>query len=229
MADIEPKDVLEAGAKAVFAPVHELFLKLTGPAAEEYGLMWSDSVKMRRTKRIVKGLAKTKRMLQDAGFEPNAVPDRLLLPIFEGMSVEDDEDLHTMWATLLANAAVPENSGKVRAHFIAILRQLAPDDAIVLMRIAEVTLEIFARPVTAGSKDALDRKLAARNSLMMAEIREKFPKPDGEGESATEERLQTSVHVLQALGLIELGGNIVTLSSLGRTFIEACRPPEQRK
>jgi Abortive infection alpha len=71
-------------------------------------------------------------MLQDAGFEPNVVPDKLLLPIFEGMSMEDDEDLHTMWAALLANAATPEGSESVRPGFAAILREMAPDEAKVL-------------------------------------------------------------------------------------------------
>jgi hypothetical protein len=93
MADIEPKDVLETGFKALFGPVQDLFLKLTGPAVEEYGLMWQDSVKMRRTKRLVSGLVKTKKMLEESGVEANVVPDKLLLPIFEGMSMEDDESL----------------------------------------------------------------------------------------------------------------------------------------
>jgi hypothetical protein len=56
MADIERKDVLETGFKAFFGPVQDLFLKLTGPAAEEYGLMWQDSVKIRRDEATRKGL-----------------------------------------------------------------------------------------------------------------------------------------------------------------------------
>ena len=71
MAEPEVKDVLEAGAKALFGPVHELFLKLTGPAAEEYGLMWAESVRMRRTKRLVRGLAKTKQMVVSAAERPH--------------------------------------------------------------------------------------------------------------------------------------------------------------
>jgi hypothetical protein len=132
MDELEPKDVLETGLKTLFGPVNELFLKLTGPAAEEYGLMWAESVRMRRTKRLVSGLAKTKRMVEEAGFEPQTVPDKLLLPIFEGMSVEEDGDLHTMWAALLANEASPEKAGMVRPGFIAILQQMAPDEAALL-------------------------------------------------------------------------------------------------
>jgi hypothetical protein len=41
MGEIEPKDVLETGFKALFGPVQDLFLKLTGPAAEEFGLITS--------------------------------------------------------------------------------------------------------------------------------------------------------------------------------------------
>lgn len=129
MSDIDEKDVLEVGFKTLFGPVQDLFERLTGSAAEQYGLMWGDSVKMRRTKRLVKGLAKTKRMLAEAGFDPQAVPDKLLLPIFDGMSVEDDENLQDMWAALLANAASPENADKVRPGFIATLKQMSPDEA----------------------------------------------------------------------------------------------------
>jgi len=49
------KDVLEADFKALCGPVQDLFLKLTGPAAEEYGLMWQDSVRIRRNMRVNSG------------------------------------------------------------------------------------------------------------------------------------------------------------------------------
>lgn len=228
MGELEPKDVLETGFKALFGPVQDLFLKLTGPAAEEYGLMWSDSVRMRRTKRLVSGLAKTKKMLEDAGVQADIVPDKLLLPIFEGMSMEDDENLSKMWASLLANAASPENAQKVRPGFIATLKQMAPDEAALLMIIPEVTTD-FLRSINAGSRDEAHRKAAQRNALLMAEIRRKFPNCDGEEESATDERLATCVQVLQTLGLVEYGGNIVTITAMGRTFLEVVRPPAHKK
>ena len=37
-----------------------------------------------------------------------------------------------MWAALLANAASPENAETVRPGFIAVLRQMAPDEAALL-------------------------------------------------------------------------------------------------
>src|SRR6266568_709406 len=75
-------------------------------------------------------------MAKDAGFTPQAVPPKILFPLLEGASFEEDEDLHTMWAALLANAASPGNAEKVRPGFLAILKQMAPDEAALLNRIA---------------------------------------------------------------------------------------------
>jgi hypothetical protein len=73
---------------------------------------------------------KTERMLTDAGIDPHAVPPRLFLPMIENASMQDDEDLHTRWAALLANAAASPDS--VHPSFIEVLRQLTPRDAKLL-------------------------------------------------------------------------------------------------
>src|SRR5262245_1502120 len=77
-------------------------------------------------------LKKAEKMAKDAGFTPKAVPSKLLFPLHEGASFEEDEDLHTMWAALLANAALPEARNCVRPGFIAILRQLSIDEGALL-------------------------------------------------------------------------------------------------
>ena len=62
---------------------------------------------------------------------------KILFPLLAGASFEEDENLHDMWAALLANASSPDNAAKVRPGFIATLRQMAPDEAALLIRIAE--------------------------------------------------------------------------------------------
>jgi hypothetical protein len=47
----------------------------------------------------------------------------------EGASIEDEEDLHTRWAALLANAA---SSDKVHPSYIEVLKQLTPAEARLL-------------------------------------------------------------------------------------------------
>jgi hypothetical protein len=44
-------------------------------------------------------------MLRNAGLPPGAVPPRLLLPIIENSSLEDNDSLQGLWAGLLATAS----------------------------------------------------------------------------------------------------------------------------
>jgi hypothetical protein len=69
-------------------------------------------------------------MLKEAGISPQAVPPRLFLPILEAASIEDDEDLHTRWAALLANAATSPDL--VHPSYIEVLKQLTPVEARLL-------------------------------------------------------------------------------------------------
>src|SRR6266478_5885319 len=77
----------------------------------------------------------------DANEIIKAVPPKILFPLLEGASFEENEDLHTMWAALLANAASPEDAPKVRPGFIAILRQMAPDEAEALTLVENISDE----------------------------------------------------------------------------------------
>ena len=51
----------------------------------------------------------------------------------EGASIQDDEDLHSRWAALLANAALSPTL--VHPSYIEILKQLTPEDAQLLDRL----------------------------------------------------------------------------------------------
>ncbi len=47
--------------------------------------------------------------LSEADVSPTSVPLRTLLPLLEGAALEEDDDLSTKWAALLANAATPNS------------------------------------------------------------------------------------------------------------------------
>ena len=94
---------------------------------DDIGAMISDRMKPYRAKNLVNSFRKTERILREACLPANAVPARLLFPIVEACSIEDDETLQEMWAGLLATAS--QQTGSVSPSFIETLRQLAPDDA----------------------------------------------------------------------------------------------------
>jgi len=128
-----PDELSTEMVKQAFEPVSDLVKRIAGPLADEIGGYLGAIARPYRVTREVKAMQKTKQMLKEAGIAPQAVPPRLLVPILEGASIEDDEDLHSRWAALLANACASPNS--VHPSFIEILRQLAPDDAHLLDRL----------------------------------------------------------------------------------------------
>src|SRR5712691_6770828 len=116
-----------ATAVAAAVPFTAIVKRMLGPAADELAEMWRDQVRLYRYERQLKCVQKAERMAEEAGFTPQAVPPKILFPLLEGVSFEENEDLHDMWAALLAKAASPENAKKVRPGFIATLEQMAPD------------------------------------------------------------------------------------------------------
>jgi len=113
------------------------YKEIGGPVADEIGEYLAASVRPYTVVRQVEAVVKAQRMLQRRGLSTHSVPPRLLLPILEGASIEDEEDLHTKWSALLANAA---SSDKVHPSYIEILKQLTPDDARLLDRLYEHTI-----------------------------------------------------------------------------------------
>jgi len=117
---------------AAAIPFTAIVKRMLGPAADELAEMWRDQVRLYRYERQLKCVQKAERMAQEAGFTPQAVPPKILFPLLEGASLEENEDLHDMWAALLANAASPRNAEKVRPGFIVVLRQLSAEEASLL-------------------------------------------------------------------------------------------------
>ena len=69
--------------------------------------------------------------LQAHGHEPKSVPGRVLMPLLESGSLEEDERLKEVWANLLARAAssiVPE----VLPTYSAMLARLSPKEVEIL-------------------------------------------------------------------------------------------------
>lgn len=105
---------------------------MLGPAADELAEMWRDKVRFYRYEKQLACVSKAEIMAQDAGFIPQPVPPKILFPLLDGVSLEEDEDMHTMWVALLANASSPTFAEKVRPGYIALLREMSPDEAALL-------------------------------------------------------------------------------------------------
>jgi hypothetical protein len=204
-------------------PFAEIVKRIVLPSADALG--------ERMKGRVERLFEKTGKMIQDAGVAPQPVSDKLLIDILRGASVEDNDDLQRMWAALLANAASPENVGRIRPTFIAILKQLAPDEASMLKEIAAVTVDYVnvLQTTTAGSKEALDRMLKNRTNQMSNRVISAFASLPGETRDETDGRFQTCLQSLSYLGLLDVSHDLTVLSAYGKTFIDACQPPKPKE
>jgi hypothetical protein len=148
-------DLLGVGTvfKTVADPVIELMKRVAGPAADEMGALLGDSVRVYRAKRAYELGQKFLNFCNEKRIEPKRIDLKLLLPILECASVEPDEELHDMWATLLTNAADPSHP-EVLPSFPDVLSQLTKQEALFFKELCAYTI---AGPMNPIGLDELQR------------------------------------------------------------------------
>ncbi|HEX8275834.1 MAG TPA: Abi-alpha family protein [Longimicrobiaceae bacterium] len=124
--------IVAAGVSALSPAAQEFAKKLFGPLADELGKAIANPVGEWRARRAARVLTRGMEILDELEIEPAAPSPKLLIPLLEAASLEDNEGLVEHWATLLANAAAGSHGHPVHPRFPAILRELTPSDASVL-------------------------------------------------------------------------------------------------
>jgi hypothetical protein len=125
MSNNSVKDAIEA----LYKPIESIVKTLAGPAAEEIGLSFRDSVQAWRLKRQVRLFERVKNFCEGAGIRPQAVKLSFLFDVIDKGSLEDDDTLQDMWASLLANAADPRREALISSAFPEVLRQISKAEA----------------------------------------------------------------------------------------------------
>jgi hypothetical protein len=136
------KEVSKAAAEAAkfgtkALDVTEKVLSFVGkvfrePVDQVSGII-SDRLKLFRWQRQVRMADKVGEILQSRNIKDTiAVPPKFALPILEAASLEENDDLQNLWATLLANAMDPKSGIKIEYSYIDILKSLNPTDVKLL-------------------------------------------------------------------------------------------------
>lgn len=114
--------------------------RVFGRAIEDtVGLYWTDRIAAKRIEasiynweRLVSLLEKAKRRLEQMGItETRAVPPKVALPLLEYATIEHEEDLHTLWANLLATG-MDAREEAIHRKYVTTLREMTAGDAFVL-------------------------------------------------------------------------------------------------
>jgi hypothetical protein len=224
------KEMSEELVKQTLAPVQEIVREVSGPAATEVGLMLGDTLRVWRLKRAVRYLQDVRRVASEAGLRLNLVAPRLLFPILDSATLEDDEDLHQRWVALLANAARTDFDGEVLPSFPDILKQLTPAEAQFLDRAYDETTiyaerrraEIRANNPHLNVGDELANALGISGRIL------------GSLPSVMIENMERLMLVTRTNIPLSLDDKIVNtmppanhlyVSELGKAFVRACRIP----
>jgi len=108
--------------------------KLVMPAIEETGLLIKEKVTYWKFKNQVKILNKAKEYCEKHGIEPKAVSFKLLVPLIETSSLEEDKILQDKWAILLGNLV--DSDQNIENHvFPYILGQISTNEYLILEKV----------------------------------------------------------------------------------------------
>ncbi len=107
------------------------FNKLLGPAVEETGLLFKDYISSYRLNKSIDLLTKTLNKCKQNNINPKTISIKLLYPVLENASLEDDEIMEDKWASLLANLV--DSDQNIQNHvFPFILGQISKHEYQVL-------------------------------------------------------------------------------------------------
>jgi len=151
---------------------------------------------------------------------PKAVPIKTLFPLLEGASLDEDENLHDMWAALLANAALDEK--KVPPGFVAILKEMSPDEAMLLRWISEQQEEQILRAET------VPRKIWRVDHLLDTYVKSRAQDEDKSFDFLDVEANFDALLSAQLVHRFLPNGwqkSVFWITSRGYRFLKACRPP----
>lgn len=186
--------------------------------------MWRDRVGARRARLAAERLSEAAEAVAATGVDPREVPIRTLVPLLDGASIEEDPDLAKRWTALIANAAHP-NSAPVPPIYPAILGQLSPLDAKILVAVRDLIGAGFEPDEKTGRL----RRWGARRGEVQACV--------GDVEK---EDIDVALTTTISLGLLAdepvvrndgesiffTDGEEFRLSPLGERFLRACEFPK---
>jgi hypothetical protein len=131
---------VKGAIEALYKPLESIVKTLAGPAAEEIGLSFRDSVQVWRLQRQFRLFDRVKQVCQNAGIQPKQVKLSFLFDVIGRATLEEDNDLQDLWANLLANAADRRELVRVRTTFPEILRHISKEEAIYLEEMFEINV-----------------------------------------------------------------------------------------
>lgn len=105
---------------------------LLGPTLTESGQLISDKLRYRRFKNQVLIFSKAQNLLKENGINPKQVNLKVLSPLIEYSSLEEDEGMQNTWAQVIANISSYDTEQSFNLKCIEILKEITPNEILLL-------------------------------------------------------------------------------------------------
>jgi len=129
-------DISSSILESSFDAAKKFLNKLIGPSVEEAGLLIKDHITSWRFKNQLRILNKASEYCIKHNITPKSISLKLLCPLIENASLEENEFLQDKWSILLANMVDSEQN--IQNHvFPYILSQLSSNEFLILDKVFE--------------------------------------------------------------------------------------------
>lgn len=118
--------------KQVLDKSESLLKALFGQSVDEIGGMISDNVRLRRFKNQIKIFTKAQKILAEKNIDPSRVSLKVLAPLIEYSSYEEDLSLQKKWANLISFVLSGNDEEFLQGNFVKTLNLLHPTEAKIL-------------------------------------------------------------------------------------------------
>ncbi len=206
-------DSINIVTKETVAGASSFLGKICLPAAEEFGFLLRDKVSNWRLNNQIRMLQKSEQKYDRFSQESAHAHPRLVSRILDCSSWNDSDDVHDLWAGLLASSCTPDGKDESNLIFVNILSQLTSLQAKILKYCCETAKK-------AASKGGWIH--AEPYYLELAKLEEILQITDVH-------RLDREMDHLRALGIVEAGFMpdstvaILTPTSLGLQMYVRCQ------
>jgi len=116
-----PKQLLDKGEKVIKA--------VLGPSISEISETFADNFRLRRFKNQINILTKAQKYIEKKGIEPKKIDLKVLAPLIELSSLEEDIELQEKWAKLITNIVIVDGQTLLKQNCINIISKISNREA----------------------------------------------------------------------------------------------------
>jgi hypothetical protein len=110
--------------------VESFFNGIIPDFVKQSGGIISDNIRLWRFSNQVNIIKKAQKIIETSGLTKQQVPLKVLIPLLDSSSLEEDSSMQEKWASLLAHVATGFNG--IKANYVEILKELSPLEVYIL-------------------------------------------------------------------------------------------------